>query len=296
MSHLFRVILLVFPFVTAPVLAEKPEAVIAACRAISPEHSPAVQEAQGVITRVRCFRGDIEDGPARKYSTEGRLIVEGQFKDGQMAGRWIRRDPEGTLLDQGSWDNGHPTGRWEVYNPTSRSYVDREYAADGTIACQDPPDSRHQKPCVRSALPPGRRFQGLVRAEGMVLLQDSGGFSSSPSLGIDLRFKVSNWFALTAGADQSALASASTPRVLGVTQAQVCVALIRIPFLVVALGGGAQWWWNMVRPFPSAHAQISLRTQHRWLLIFQEVQVSITGFFFPSDPALVGRVGVGIPL
>ncbi len=43
-------------------------------------------------------------------------MVEGQYENGEMHGRWIRYDELGNLREIEFYDRGNKTGEWEFYD------------------------------------------------------------------------------------------------------------------------------------------------------------------------------------
>lgn len=74
----------------------------------------------GKVRREQTFHADVEDGPEKEWSKDGKLVLEAQRKSGQRVGRWRFFRDDGTLEREESFD-GVLHGAWLEYQPDGKT-------------------------------------------------------------------------------------------------------------------------------------------------------------------------------
>lgn len=69
----------------------------------------------GKIAEEMVYTADVQNGPYKKYSTNGVVLEEVTYKNGQIEGIGIYRDPDGTIVSKGPYVGGMKKGIWEFY-------------------------------------------------------------------------------------------------------------------------------------------------------------------------------------
>ncbi len=279
------------------------------CARLGEDHIEAtVNSPEGKLLRSRCFKGDTPDGPAREYGEDGRLLLEGQYKDGEMDGDWVRYYPNGVLKDRGRWNKGKPVGHWVKNYENGKPRFDGEFSAQrrahlparglGADGKQIPASSEAGAlaVCERSFFPTKRLIYYQLIAGGLGLMQTSGGLSVSPFAGATAHLRLGSLFSIGLGLEISTLLTQSTPRYMWTAQANLGIYLAAFRWVLVGIGGGAQMWINMVRPYPEVQAELVFKLPFKPLWVIQNIHLSGTVFFYPGDTTYISRIGLGIPI
>lgn len=61
------------------------------------------------------YTNGLKNGPYKKYTVKGILLEDSNFKNDQLDGAAVYKDPLGNLVSRGNFKNGLKTGTWEFY-------------------------------------------------------------------------------------------------------------------------------------------------------------------------------------
>ncbi|MGZ3688857.1 MAG: hypothetical protein ACXVBW_11180, partial [Bdellovibrionota bacterium] len=132
------------------------------------------------------------------------------------------------------------------------------------------------------------------RLSEATVIQASGGFVLSGEVSWNPEFIFSRFFGASLNLGGSLYTVTSGVGMFFVSEYEALLEYVQLFPFSIAVGGGAQSWWNHGGTYPTVTADVAWKFRRNFLWIVDRVFVNYTAYFAPADPAHEIRAGIGI--